>query len=262
MCITRTVGRYGRNDNADVRIVQLLFNMNRPRFAAGAPEALKADGQIGPKTIAAIEYLENVWLSGQGSDGLVAPGDATVRALLAALPAGPSEDKLSLVLPRAMPQRISLFYPGLLDAMQRYGITSPLQIAHFIAQLGHESASFLYTEELADGRAYEGRKDLGNVVDGDGPRYKGRGLIQLTGRANYAAYGAYCDKDYLSHPEVLAQDPAVAVDVACWFWKTRGLGPLADADDAKAVTRRINGGYNGLDDRLEYLGRAKALLGL
>lgn len=263
MCITRSVGLGARNDVADVRIVQMLLNLNRGVFAAGAPfEPLEVDGRIGPATIDAIKAYETGVMGLAGSDGLVAPGDATMGSLLAGLPPGPSKAKLTLVMPRAMDKRIDLYYEPLVKGMVRYGITTPLQMAHFIAQLAHESGSFLYAEELADGSAYEGRKDLGNTQPGDGPRFKGRGLIQLTGRANYAEYSRFTGTDYVANPRLVAQDAFACVDVACWFWKTRNIGPLADADDAKAVTKRINGGYNGLDDRLENLVRAKALLGI
>jgi len=142
------------------------------------------------------------------------------------------------------------------------GITTPLRMAHFVAQIAHESGSFLYAEEIADGSAYEGRADLGNTEPGDGRRYKGRGLIQLTGRANYADYSRDSGIDYVARPELVASDPFAAVDVACWYWNKRRINALADADDVKAVTKAINGGYNGLDDRMAYLARAKAVLGL
>ena len=196
------------------------------------------------------------------SDGMLAPGDATVEALLHGLPAGPSKEKLSVVMPRALPAKIDLYYDPLVAGMKKHDITSNLRMAHFIAQIGHETASFLFAEEIADGSAYEGRVDLGNTQKGDGKRFKGRGLIQLTGRANYAAYSKDSGVDYVAKPELVASDPFVAVDVACWFWNTRGINKLADEDDVKAVTKRINGGFNGLDDRIEYLVRAKAVLGI
>lgn len=262
MCIAKSVGLGGRNDNVDVRIVQMLVNLNRESFGTYAPEALKVDGQIGRKTIDAISLYETRVMGLPASDGLVAPGDATMAALLRGLQPGPTKEKLSLVLPRATDARVSLYFPLLVASMTRYGITSNLQIAHFIAQIGHESGSFLYAEELADGSAYEGRVDLGNTQRGDGKRFKGRGLIQLTGRANYQSYSDYTGRKCVLEPDIVSDDPALCVDVACWFWKTRNIGPLADADDAKAVTKRINGGYNGLDDRLDNLARAKALMGV
>ncbi|MGH8638602.1 MAG: glycoside hydrolase family 19 protein, partial [Burkholderiales bacterium] len=105
-------------------------------------------------------------------------------------------------------------------------------------------------------------RDLGNTIPGDGKLFKGRGLIQLTGRANYAQYGKDCGIDCVADPGRVASDPFVAVDVACWYWNMRQINRLADADDAKAVTKAINGGYNGLDDRMEYLARAKGVLGI
>lgn len=262
MCIAFTVGRGGRNDLADVAAVQLLLNMNRSRFAAPRPKALDTDGRIGPNTLARIEAFETDVMKLPSSDGLIAPGDPTLKALLEGLAPGPTKEKLQIVLPEALPSRIDLYFEPLKTGMTKYGITTPLQMAHFIAQVGHESGSLLYNEEIASGAAYEGRKDLGNTKAGDGRRFKGRGLIQLTGRANYTAYSKYTGIDYVADPERVGSDPLVSVDVACWFWVDRKLPPLAEADDVKAVTRRINGGFNGLDDRIGKLRRAKALMGL
>lgn len=262
MCIATSVGRGGRNDLADVAAIQILLNLNRQRFPRPKPKALDTDGRIGPNTLGRIEAFETAVMQLPESDALIAPGDATITALLAGLTSGPSKEKLAIVLPLAATSKIERYFEPLKAGMVKYGITTPLQMAHYIAQLGHESMSFLYTEELASGAAYEGRKDLGNKVAGDGRRFKGRGLIQLTGRANYTAYSKFTGVDYLSDPDVLSSDPMVAVDVACWFWTDRGLASLAERDDVKAVTKRINGGYNGLDDRMQNLRRAKAVLGL
>jgi len=171
-------------------------------------------------------------------------------------------DHLRRILPNATPDRIDRYLPHLLTAMPGRAIITPLRIAHFLAQLGHESAQLRYVEELASGARYEGRTDLGNTQPGDGVRFKGRGLIQLTGRANYAAYGAAIHRDLLADPTPVATDPALAVDVACWFWNSRGLNAPADADDLERVTRRVNGGLNGLVDRREILARAKVALGI
>ena len=262
MCIARTVGAGARNDLADVTVVQILLNCSLGRFPAPVPKPLTTDGRIGPNTLKAIAAFETGVMGLPESDALIAPGDATLAALLQGLAPGPTKDKLAIVLPRATQSRIDAFFEPLKAGMVKYGITSPLQMAHFIAQIGHESMSFLYTEEIASGAAYEGRRDLGNTEPGDGKRYKGRGLIQLTGRANYSAYSRHTGVDYVAAPDAVSTDPMVAVDVACWFWSDRGVGKLADGDDVKAVTRRINGGYNGLDDRIQNLNRAKAVLGL
>ena len=142
-----------------------------------------------------------------------------------------------------------------------FGITTALRMAHYLAQIAHESGELRYTKELASGAEYEGRKDLGNTSKGDGVRYKGRGLIQLTGKANYKAYKEYCGFDVVAKPELLEQ-PLGAVRSSMWYWKTHDLNALADKDDVKAVTKRINGGYNGLAARQKYLDRAKKALGL
>lgn len=147
----------------------------------------------------------------------------------------------------------------------RYGLTSPLEKAHFLAQVAHESGSGKWLQELASGKAYEGRKDLGNTQPGDGVRYKGRGLIQVTGRDNYAAYSAwkYGDDRCVKNPKLLEQLPD-AVDAAFWYWTVRRpkLKQLSLADDVVGVTRAINGGTNGLEDRRTKLAKAKRLLGL
>ena len=262
MCIKRSVGLSGRNDLMDVTIVQILLNLNLPRFTEAKPAALKTDGRIGPGTLKLLTRFETEVMKLPSSDQMVVPGDASIKALLAGLPPGPSKDKLAVVMPQAHAKRIELYFEPLVAGMQKYAITSALRIAHFIAQLAHESGAFRYTEELADGSAYEGRRDLGNSQPGDGPRYKGRGLIQLTGRANYAAYSKAVGVDDLAKPQRLASDPFAAVDVACWFWQTRDLNKLADQDDVRGITRRINGGFNGIDDRIDYLLRGKAVLGL
>lgn len=142
-----------------------------------------------------------------------------------------------------------------------FGITTALRMAHYLAQIAHESGELRYTKELASGAEYEGRKDLGNTKKGDGVRYKGRGLIQLTGKANYKAYKEYCGFDVVAKPELLEQ-PLGAVRSSMWYWKTHDMNALADKDDVKAVTKRINGGYNGLAARQKYLDRAKKALGL
>ena len=262
MCIVKSVGQSGRNDLTDVMVFQILFNLNIGRFPDPKPFKLEPDGRIGLNTINAIKSFETTIMKLASSDGMLAPGDATVEALLQGLPAGPSKEKLSVVMPRALPAKIDLYYDPLVAGMKKHDITSNLRMAHFIAQIGHETASFLFAEEIADGSAYEGRSDLGNTQSGDGKRFKGRGLIQLTGRTNYAAYSKDSGVDYVAKPELVASDPFVAVDVACWFWNTHGINKLADEDDVKAVTKRINGGFNGLDDRIEYLVRAKAVLGI
>jgi putative chitinase len=147
----------------------------------------------------------------------------------------------------------------LAETLARHAIDTPLRIAHFLAQIAHESDGFCTTEEYADGRAYEGRRDLGNVEPGDGPRYKGRGLIQLTGRMNYAVAGQALGLDLVGDP-LTVNDPIIYLLVSCSFWTRLRISAPADADDLYEVTRLVNGGLNGLESRRAYLTKAKALL--
>jgi putative chitinase len=153
---------------------------------------------------------------------------------------------------------------GLADAMPqmvtRFDINTPVRQQHFLAQLAHESDHFQTTREYATGKAYEGRKDLGNTQKGDGVRFRGRGLIQLTGRANYASASKALDQPFVDDPDLVERFPAAAI-VSGWFWKTHGLNELADKDDVRAVTKRVNGGYNGLASRTALLATAKTMIG-
>lgn len=147
-----------------------------------------------------------------------------------------------------------------------FKITTALRMAHWLAQVAHESAELRYTKEIASGAAYDtGKKAamLGNTpeADGDGQHYKGRGLLQLTGKANYRAYKDYCGFDVVAKPELLEQ-PLGATRSAMWYWWKKGLNALADKDDVNAVTKKINGGLNGLQSRKKYLARAKKALGV
>lgn len=145
---------------------------------------------------------------------------------------------------------------------REYGILdSGLRLAHFIAQVAHESGGFVYMEEIASGAAYEGRADLGNTQAGDGKRYKGRGPLQLTGRANYREYGQALGIYFEEHPDIVAY-PSIGLHVACEYWKRKGLNALADMDDVTAITKKVNGGLNGFDDRKSKLAKVKGLIGI
>lgn len=167
-------------------------------------------------------------------------------------------------LQRVMPYaggRASIYLDPLNDSMAEFAIDNPDRMAAFLAQLAHESGSLKYVEELASGEAYEGRKDLGNTERGDGRRFKGRGLIQITGRANYleCSKALFGDDRLIHHPEVL-EEPENAARSAAWYWNRHGLNTLADQQAFRTITRKINGGLNGLDDRLTYWARAKTVL--
>lgn len=172
--------------------------------------------------------------------------------------------QLQQIMPLAGQQRVALYLAPLNSAMAEFGINTPARQASFLAQIGHESGQLQFVRELASGAAYDTgplAARLGNTpqADGDGQRYKGRGLIQITGRNNYAACGAALGLDLLAQPALLEQ-PVNACRSAGWFWKTHGLNQLADAGDQVAVTRRINGGTNGLAERLALFAVAQRVL--
>lgn len=163
----------------------------------------------------------------------------------------------------ADPSAADVFTAPLLETMAAYGIDTWLRQVHFLAQVLHESGRLRWLEELwgptPAQQRYDNHRYLGNTQPGDGYRFRGRGLIQLTGRANYQAYADAIGIDVVRQPHLVAEPP-LAADVAGWFWDANGLSRLADADDVRAVTRRINGGTNGLADRRRLLKAAKVHL--
>ena len=175
-------------------------------------------------------------------------------------------DQLRAAMPSSG-KRAEIFLAPLNAAMEEFEINTPIRQAAFLAQIAHESGSLRYVRELASGAAYDtGRlaERLGNTPedDGDGERYRGRGLIQITGTANYSACSAalYGDSQHLlDHPELL-ELPDAAARSACWFWHSRGLNELADNGDFTKITKRINGGLNGYDDRFAYWTRAQKVM--
>ena len=153
------------------------------------------------------------------------------------------------------------YVPFLNEYCAKYEINTPLRLAAFLAQIGHESGRFRYSEEIAKGDAYEGRKDLGNIHKGDGKKYKGRGLIQLTGRYNYEAISAALGINFIDNPTMLAA-PEYAVWSACWYWSKHKLNELADKGKFRDITKKINGGYNGLEDREKLYTKCKRMLNI
>lgn len=172
-----------------------------------------------------------------------------------------TDKQLKAILPSASQKNIEKFLPYINEYMPKYGINNCLRVAAFIAQIGHESGSLYYVKEIASGVAYEGRRDLGNTEFGDGARYKGRGLIQITGRTNYRNMSHAIGRDFIELPELL-EKPKYAVQSACVFWENKKLNELADKRDFLKITKIINGGYNGLADREGNYNRAKQVLGI
>lgn len=189
----------------------------------------------------------------------------------------------------------NIWYPHIVAAMTKYQINTPIRQAHFLAQVGHESLGFKQVRESLNyaesalvkmfprritasqarmyGRnllhpanqpmigniIYANRNGNGDIASGDGYRYRGRGLLQVTGRSNYAAMSAELNEDLITHPELLTGHELAAASAAAW-WRVNGLNELADSDDVSAVTRRVNGGTNGITDRCARLITAKSVL--
>ncbi len=178
-----------------------------------------------------------------------------------------SDDQLRRIMSRLPAAKRAGFLPHLNQAMREYGVHTMLRTAAFVAQLAHESGEFRWMEEIwgpTDAqRRYEPptplAKRLGNTEAGDGKRFKGRGPIQITGRDNYRRYGERLGLDLVTQPEQAAT-PAVAFAVAGLYWRSNGLNELADAEDFVTITKRINGGTNGLADRQKYYALARSVL--
>lgn len=172
------------------------------------------------------------------------------------------------LFPTLRAQDRALYYHPMIAACAEHDIHTPPRLAAFCAQLAHESVGLGVWREIwgptpAQAR-YEGRTDLGNVQPGDGYRYRGRGPIQITGRRNYRAAGQALNVPLEDDPDQ-ALRPEVGFRVAAWYWRTRQLNTLADRDDMTAyrlITRAINGGLTGWEDRLRRWVRARAILGL
>lgn len=177
-----------------------------------------------------------------------------------------TQQQLQQILPNAG-QTAGVFVPVLNTAMIRFQIVGTKRIAAFIAQIGHESGQFRYVRELGNDQ-YLSKYDTGTLAkrlgntpeaDGDGQKYRGRGLIQITGRANYMLCGEALALDLINQPELL-EKPQHACMSAAWFWASRGLNTLADAGQFDTITRRINGGQNGAADRQALYARALKVL--
>ncbi|WP_335943669.1 glycoside hydrolase family 19 protein [Pseudomonas sp. G166] len=179
-----------------------------------------------------------------------------------------TQQQLIKIMPNAR-SHAGVFVSALNNAMAHHHIDTPKRIAAFLAQVGHESGQLRYVRELGSDQ-YLSKYDTGSLAarlgntpqaDGDGQKYRGRGLIQMTGHDNYlrCSLGLFGDERLLALPELLEQ-PQWAAESAAWFWEQNGLNELADRDQFNTITRRINGGLNGLEDRLQLWERARAVL--
>lgn len=259
MVISSSVGKKCTNARADVKVIQCALSY----FWRGTPyPAITISGKCDDNMVAAIvDYQQRIQHLPK-PDGQISPHGKTIMSLFDNIPSTFDLCSLRGIMVHADRDAIGRYYKYLVTTMETRSIHTPLRRAHFLSQLGHESGSFTYKEEIASGAAYESRKDLGNTETGDGIKFKGRGLIQLTGRKNYVAYGKSIGRDLTVDGKwnLVATDPELAVDAAGWFWETNGLNELADSDNVEKVTKRVNGGQNGIADRKAYLARAKWFL--
>jgi putative chitinase len=179
-----------------------------------------------------------------------------------------TDSALKQIMPTLPEAKRQLYLPFINKVMEIYEINTSLRASAFLAQIAHESGELRFMQELwgptAAQKRYEppGKKatELGNTQPGDGKRYKGRGAIQITGRANYKKYGDLLGVDLEENPD-LAATPQYAFSTAGLFWKLNGLNELADVQDFVSITKRINGGLNGLAERQKYYEIAKNALG-
>lgn len=170
-----------------------------------------------------------------------------------------TKEQLQHIYKSAPSKLIDLFLPHLQNTFDEFEINTPQRKQMFLAQIGHESGELKWVKELASGKAYEGRLDLGNKAPGDGVRYKGRGLIQITGKHNYVLVSLALGIPCVETPELL-ETPENASRSAGWYWYKKNLNSLADAGRFELITRRINGGLNGYADRMKLLHRAREVM--
>lgn len=201
-------------------------------------------------------------------------------------------DQLLKINGNKNPEMCKYYIDALNKVLPTYQINTKLRLCHFLAQILHESGNLKYksenlnysakalrsvfgkyfkTDEIANeyarkpekiaNKVYANRMGNGNEASGDGWKYRGRGLIQLTGKNNYTICGQSINLNLVNNPDLLINTPEASVKAACWFWDKNNLNSLADKDDIKTITKRINGGFNGIDDRTALLKKAKSTLG-
>jgi putative chitinase len=219
---------------------------------------LTADGSFGPGTEKAVKEWQTK--NGLTVDGVI--GDKSWSLLM-------GSKKEEVVIPVSIfklealkghiPDSVISQIPG---TAAKFNITNNLRLAHFLSQCAHESGDFKWVVEFASGKAYEGRKDLGNTEAGDGVRFKGRGYIQCTGRVNYLSFSKFIGEDCITNPDLVSTKYPMAS--AAWFFDKNNLWKICDQGSTdevvKKVTKKVNGGYNGLDDRQKKFDKFWSLL--
>lgn len=226
------------------------------------------DGQFGQATeaqICACQKSFNLVPSGVVNDIFWSILNTAVKNIQqTGIPVVITYEILKKSMPYATEANLTRFLKPLNDTIKKYGIDQTKQrTAMFLAQVAHESGELKYVRELASGDDYDTRTDLGNTPerDGDGRKYKGRALIQITGTFNYIEVSRDLGQDFINNPTLLEQ-PQWAAMASGWFWNKKDLNQLADLVDFKGMTKKINGGYNGWDSRVNYYIYSQVALGI
>ncbi len=234
----------------DSQILRLQTNLSRLGFTPG-----RLDGWWGEKTAAAAMEAGKFYgvptATPQISKHLELEVQKT-RELVQTL----EPDEFRFLFPQSKYDSVDDLNAALIE-----GVLTKRRAAAFLAQLGHESHGLKYWVELASGAAYENRKSLGNTQPGDGKKYKGRSPIQLTGRFNYSRFGHMLNVDLINEPQ-RAADPDVGFRISVAYWTDRNLNGLADLNNFREITRQINGGYNGWEDRQRWWKKIRDIWGL
>lgn len=218
------------------------------QIMASPPVAIQADRDTG------VGADASVGVTPPATAEVMAPGNIQRGQAPVSLPAFPSREQFSEMFKRLRLNQHGPYYDAIRDACAEFGIDTPLRVAAFLAQVGHETMSLVFLEELGGTSyflRYEGRRDLGNTTQGDGIKYHGRGLVQLTGKANYVEFGRRLGLDLVGDPEQAGKMPAAA-RIGAAFWSMRGLNAFADMDSEdgfRRMTQKLNGGLNGYADR-------------
>lgn len=176
-----------------------------------------------------------------------------------------TKEQLKKILQRVGDERLLSLVSSLNLTFEKYEINTPLRVSHFLAQVLHESGGFNFATEIWGNTEsqlrYDTRTDLGNTPekDGDGYKYRGRGYIQVTGKANYESVSKALGIDFVANPDLLSKEP-YAMLASGWYWDSRNINQWADQDNATVITKKINGGLTGVTDRIKWLAKVKTVL--
>jgi putative chitinase len=255
--------------NVKIKFGDTLTDLAR-KFKTSVSDLAKANGISNPNRIFAGNDLKlpgdaskangssryQSYQGASGAKGATAAGSPPPMPADFPLKLDPGEVARSLGVPE---ENVRQYLPHIVNAMAEKGITDPNAVIGILATIKTEVPNFAPIEEYASGAAYEGRGDLGNTQPGDGMRFKGRGFIQLTGRANYEEYGRKLGVDLVGNPD-LALDPKISAKIMVEYFAERGVDNKAAAGNWEGVRRAVNGGMNGWDTFIAAVGDLRSSL--